>query len=335
MRAENVYFAEAANPQVEGDLKLIIKPNGAPAAGIEAATIKLTIIKDLGAEKYFHAAEDYILESNSMLFRHFKNYNTSRQVLITAMREKNTIMRALDTYHHTPKLYGIDQVTARYPSATVIINGNMTFDRQDIGDGLELTRRCHGRFVSGSTLNVNTSSDNADDHIPPPNILGVLDPLRGDELAGPSGKYIAMATEGNFCFAKDRVPLAPMPKEALGGLSTNYAIQNADQFAGVAKLNDEDRMLFTITCTLTTSGVTQQVAADAKRSGVDSLPGGDAHELKLFKFDGGTSLALSHAKPDMTLTTPIKGSKHTGRLLNDYCVHTYLMFKSEKPRSDE
>jgi hypothetical protein len=94
-------------------------------------------------------------------------------------------------------------------------------------------------------------------------------------------------------------------------------------------------MLFTITCALTTSGVTQQVAADAKRSGVQPLPGGEAHELMLFKFDGGTSLALSYANPNGALTTPIKGSKHTGRAFNDYCIHTYLMFKSEKPRGDE
>ena len=334
VRAESVSFPDAANSQVEGDLKLMVKVGGA-ANGIEGTKMKLTIIKELGAKKYFHGARDYILENNTPLFRHCKTYNTSRQVLITAMRERNTIMRALDTYHHTPRLYGIDQVTARYPSATVIINGNMTFDRQDIGGGLELTRRCHGRLVSGATFNANTSSDNADENVPPPNYFGIPDPLRGSELAGPNGKHIAMTADGNFKFSIDRVPLDPMPKEALGGLSTNYAIQNSDQFAGVVKIGNDGRMLFTITCELTTSGVTQQVAADAKRSGVEALPGGAAHELMLFKFDGGTSLALSHAKPDGTLTTPIKGSKHTGRLLNDYCVHTYLMFQTEKPRSND
>lgn len=195
-----------------------------------------------------------------------------------------------------------------------------------------MTRRCHGRLVSGSALNALTSSDNEDDNDPPPNIFGSRHPLRGDELAGPLGKYIAMVADGDFVFAKGQVPIDPMPKEALGGLSTNYALQNADQFAGVAKLNEDERMLFTVTCELTTSGVSLQIAADAKRSGVEALPGGDPHELKLFKFDGGTSLALSHKKPNGTTTTPIKGSKHRGRTLNDYCIHTYLMFKSERPR---
>lgn len=333
-RAESVSFPDAANPQVEGDLKLMIKLGGA-ANAVEATKRKLMVVKEFGAKKYFHAAQDYILENNTQLFLHSKNYNTSQQVLITAMREKETIMRALDTYHHAPQLYGIDEVTARYPSATVIINGNMTFDRQDIGGGLELTRRCHGRLVSGSTLNTNTSSDNEDDENPPPNIFGVGHPLRGSELAGPDGKHIAMATDGDFTFVKGRVPLDPIPKEALGGLSTNYAVQNAEQLVGVARVNDEERMLFTITYALTTSGINQQVAADANRSGVKSLPGGEAHELKLFKLDAGTSLALSYAKPNGALTTPIKGSKHTGRLLNDYCIHTYLMFKSERPRADE
>jgi hypothetical protein len=72
-----------------------------------------------------------------------------------------------------------------------------------------------------------------------------------------------MPSNGDFTFAKGRVPLDPMPKEALGGLSTNYAVQNPDQFVGIAALSNEERMLFTVTCTLSTSGVTQQVATDA------------------------------------------------------------------------
>jgi hypothetical protein len=49
VRAESVNFPDAANPQVEGDLKLMVKIG---SQEIEATKMKLTIIKELGAKKY-------------------------------------------------------------------------------------------------------------------------------------------------------------------------------------------------------------------------------------------------------------------------------------------
>jgi hypothetical protein len=163
-------------------------------------------------------------------------------------------------------------------------------------------------------------------------MFGVLSPLRGSELAGPDGKHIAMISNGGFQFNKGRVSLDPMPSEALGGLSTNYSVQNADQLMGIAPVGTEFQMLFTATNLSTTTGITSDIANDARNSGVEALPGGTSNELKLFKFDGGSSLALSYANPSGTLKTPIKGSKHTGRFLNDYCIHTYMMLKSTPAR---
>jgi len=251
---------------------------------------------------------------------------------ITVMRQESTIMRALDEFRTPVKYYGVDAVTAAYPGSTVVINGNMTFDEQDIGAGKIMTHRCHGRLVSGGVFNAATSSDNADENLPPPNIFGVPNPLRGSELAGGDGKFISMVTNGVFNFAKGRVSLTPIPSEALGGLSTNYSVQNADQLMGIAPVGTEFKMLFTATNTVTTSKITTQISVDAKNSGVLQLSGGNANELNLFKFDGGSSLALSYSNPSGTLKTPIKGSKHTGRFLNDYCIHTYILLKSTPPR---
>jgi hypothetical protein len=336
MRADGTLTYPAADPQFEGDLVLKIKV-GTDGQEVEAVKMKLTVVKQFGAKKFFHATRDYIFENNTALFTNQKQYyeatmfNDAGVSTITTMRQEAALMRALDAFRTPTKLYGIDSVTAAYPGSTVIINGNMTFDEQDIGGGKIMTRRCHGRLVSAGALNTGTSSDNDNENSPPPNIFGIPNPLRGSELAGINGKYIAMSN-GIFQFAKGRVPLAPIPSEALGGLSTNYSVQNPDQLMGIAPVGTEFKMLFTVTNKVTTSGITTQISIDAKRSGVESLPGGGANELNLFKFDGGTSLALSYSNPSGILKTPIKGSKHTGRYLNDYCIHTYVLLKSSKPR---
>jgi membrane associated rhomboid family serine protease len=43
-------------------------------------------------------------------------------------------------------------------------------------------------------------------------------------------------------------------------------------------------------------------------------------------------IPLSYANPSGTLKPPINGSKHTGRFLDDYCIHTYMMLKSTPAR---
>jgi hypothetical protein len=55
-----------ANPQFEGDLVLKIKV-GTNGQEIEALKMNLTVVKAVGAKKYFHAARDYMFENNAKL----------------------------------------------------------------------------------------------------------------------------------------------------------------------------------------------------------------------------------------------------------------------------
>ena len=72
----------------------MIKPAGDDANGIEATKMKLTIVKELGAKKYFHGARDYIFENNTKTFTHHKDYGASTRYRIVAMREESTLMVA-------------------------------------------------------------------------------------------------------------------------------------------------------------------------------------------------------------------------------------------------
>jgi len=334
VRAESVMFP-ITDPQKEGDLKLMIKPTGGAAAGIEAAKMKLTVVKTFGAKKFFHAANDYIFENNTRFYACRKDYSANQHANLCVLREEATIMRALDTFNHTPKLVGVDAVSGRYPGASVIINGNMTFDKVAEGSRY-LTKRCHGRLVSGSVYNTATSSDNDDENVPL--IDNPFNRLGGSELAGDTAKYVAMVADHKFEFKKGRVPVAAgIPKEALGGLSTNYAADNPRPFIGEAPISETKNMIFTVTPDITTSGITGSVVDDAKKSGVEALPGGGAGELKLLMLDGGSSNALAYITPNNSHHIPVKGTKHTGDRNElvpyyDYCIHTYVMFQANPPR---
>ena len=64
----------------------------------------------------------------------------------------------------------------------------------------------------------------------------------------------------------------------------------------------------------------------------------DKSRLELFQTDGASSLCLAIQNPDGVLTTIVEGSKHTGKDRSlgkgkiPYVIHTYLMFKADKPR---
>jgi len=312
------------NPQITGDLVLKLKVG---TEEVEGPKIKLTVVKAFGAEKYFHAAKDYIMENNTTLFADEKSYGSGKDTKLVVMREEATLMRALDSYHHAPSpLFGIDAVVGKYGGATTIINGNWTFDTQNIGFAKNLTRRCHGRLVSNGVYNTDTSSDNDDPNVPAPG-----HDLRGSLRAGEQyGRYISMVSDKKFEFGSGRVPLDPLPKESLGGLSTNYTAGNQDQIVGIAPVAEEKRVLFTITLT-SGSGFTNSIATAAQRSGVEPIDGGDADDFEMLVLDGNTSRALAHENPDGTLDVKVKGLKHNP-IPTGYCIHTYLMFVSEKPR---
>ena len=314
--------------QIEG--KLVMKLGKPDIETWATDKLRFTVVKHIGDKKFFHATRDYILEHNTRFWAGYKVYGTgggAKTVRMVVMREEAAKMQALDTYWRQTPLWGIDEVVGAYGGASVAINSNFTFDIQSIGFFRDITRRCHGRLVTGGVYNTNVSSDNADSNNPAPN-----DPLRGSVYAGPEGKYIAMSQNYSFTMAEGRVPLSPLPKEALGGWHTDYNRGNQDQMVGIGKVSDQIRMVFTATV-VAGSGVTASFAADAKLSGIPALPGGDADDLMLILGDANTSTALAYKNGADTLTITNKGSKHTWvGSIGAYTINTYLLFYCSKPR---
>ena len=204
----------------------------------------------------------------------------------------------------------------------------------------------HGRLVSGSRL-LPGYSDNFSSQV-------FVGGWPGSDLAGPNGKYLAMKGKGDFYFVKGRVPVdldtgtpAAGMTEAMGGLGTQYSFAEGSEagYVGSAKLPNQKKMLFTV-IDMTPSegrGLDIRIAADAKKGGVQKLQAQDtyggnieAHELELFRTDGASSLALAvrPAGPTGVLKVEVEGSKHTGRWFENYVIHTYLSFTSDRPRGE-
>ena len=146
VRAEGSMNFPPDNPQVEGNLILKIKIG---TQEVEAAKIKLTIVRAFGAKKYFQAARDYILENNSRLFvddREFPIGSPTSTIRICSMREEATTMVPFESYHDdayknylalgpspgvtfepdrfTTYGLGIDGAIHADTEMTVVINGN-------------------------------------------------------------------------------------------------------------------------------------------------------------------------------------------------------------------
>lgn len=343
MRADGAFdtikFPED-NPQFEGDLVLNVKVGGANGKVTEAIKMKLTVVEGFGAEKYFHAANDYIMENNTRIFFDHKSYNhpTKELLKLVVMPESKTDLEVIDAYRTAPgaPLVGIRKVSGAYSSKDVIIAGNLTFHKTNVvGSSTDITKRCHGRLVTKGVA-TNSSSDNT---APGP---WPYHPLRGHELAGVEGKYIAMKAKGEFTYAKGRVPVDLTTKqaiggitEALGGFSTNYGdAQVEGGYFGAAEIDNNKRCTF-VAIDATPGryrNLTQDIKRDAIKGGVQPLSGGNPGELELFRTDGASSLCLAIRRPDNTISIQVEGSKHTGRFFDNYVMHTYLSFTSDKPR---
>ena len=358
-RAESVSFPDAANPQVEGDLKLMVKLGGA-ANGVEATKMKLTIIKGLGAKKYFHGARDYIFENNTRLFVHEKKYpsnSPSSTFRICVMREESTSLWPIETFYRNPQIAGIEAVVTAYP-LTVLLNGNQVTFKDGtgswaaafigalgtlgIGEGKLMTDICHGRIKerSAGTFSL-SSSDNYDSTTTPMagSVLAGPDPIPGTNPPEAGGKYVAQLSDDKWTFAAGVVPdnltQAPFVKAALGGLSTYYdnSIRDTEpqQFVGYAPLDNTGKGCVFTASQISGGGHGVSFADDAKKSGVPNLPGGSKpSDLSLLILDSGdTSVAVAHANPAGTLKVIHKGAKQNGV---PYFVNTYLGFYSEPPR---
>ena len=321
MRADGTLTYPDANPQFEGDLVLKIKV-GTNGSEIEAVKMKLTVVKSLGAKKYFNAARDYIFENNTKTFSNFKQYDSYRYRIVS-MREEATSMFPIDTYDHiadTNRLAGIDAVKASYGS-NVIINGNFCFFSGIFLPG-GTTNRCEGRIcVAGNILRPPSDDTHHD-------LGGAIGRYIGNTLEPPSFPY------NSFVFGAGPIPEPATIDHGLGGLSTNYNLSSRqhtpNQVVGRAKGVEYGKgVVFTATNPVGKGGAATEFSVDAKNSGVQSLNGGDADDLELLFLDGGTSVGLVLENPSGVQETLIKGSKHNGFV---YYINTYLLFESEKPR---
>jgi len=309
--------------QVEGDLVLKFGKEDKSQTFAEVK-LKFTVVKQLGDSKYFKAARDYILENNTKLFAHQRDYSGT-VFRIVCMREEATSMSAIDTSRTSPVLKGIDAVKSANASSTVIINGNQCFfadDRNKLFASLarDITDKCHGRIVRGGTLDAAVSSDNTDKTTSP----------KGSDLAGVEGNYIAQ--NGNtFQFALGRVPQGS--QSAKGGLSTFYAspkrVDREHQMIGYGPGIEQGKgIVFTAT---QTSGVGKapEFSADAKNSGVKNLSGSGVDRFELLILDGSSSVALVYENASGVQQKIVAGAKHGGP---EYYINTYLLFNCAKPR---
>ena len=332
-----------ANPQFVGDLVLKIKVDGQQE--FEAEKVRLTMVKQLGAERYFYAANDYIGENNTRLFAREKLYGSASFRVVSMCKDK-TSMYPIDAARRptgTP-LKGVDAVVAQYPDISVVVNGNQCYFEDDrnaylAGISGEMTDKCHGRIVRFGVLDTAVSSDNYDKTTAP----------EGSELAGPEpipgmlptdplsrgGNFIAQySTPQKFVFAAGQVPLSPsLPTSAMGGLSANAARrQTGDevQAIGIAPVVSLDKELLFVASQSSGNGHAADLAADVKLSGVENLTGGRAGEVNMLFLDGSSSVALAYSNGSDDLKTFIKEGKHTGAPY--YYINTYLLFRSEKAR---
>ena len=246
VRADGQLNFPAANPQIEGDLVLKIKMGGAIRQEIEALKMKFTVVKELGAEKYFHATRDYILENNTKLYvddRGFPSDSPTSTIRICAMLEEKTIMSPYESYHWDAKKkydasvnpinpgvsfnpvqwaegLGIQGVMDVDEEMTVVINGNQcgfsdgTTSAQaailaGLGDPL-MTDKCQGRLAIGGRINP-ASNDHYDTATNAPRTSMKGSPLAGpDPIPGtndPGGKYFYQDIDGKYVMGAGRMPV--------------------------------------------------------------------------------------------------------------------------------
>ena len=332
MRVDGNLTYPEINPQFEGDLVLKIK-TGANGQEVEAAKLKLTVIKAVGAKKYFYAARDYMIENNSKLcarkeeVRNSSSY-TSYKRLISMLHEK-TEMQTVDSFQRNPKLYGIDAVTAGFPTYDVALNGNFCYASDGrIYDRTRpsvnaMTDKCHGRLITGGVAQASSSTGGS----------SVYESSAAD--------YIGWNSTSGIQIQTGVVPVSPATyTEALGGFGSNLLDEGGwHPWFGIANAGAK-KVFFTATpFTVDGSGAGGRVELRRRltNSGCPSLPGGQPGEIQCIYGDGGSSLGLAYKVASSPFMTKLKGSKHTYSTgivpqAGDYFINTYLLFKSSNPR---
>jgi len=321
---------------VEGELSFVFgKFSESKEHGRDS--IKFTVVRQLGDEKYFHAARDYMFENNKGKFVHNWGHPTNSPtttIRLVSMLEETAFMQTIESFHKPNRsdLEGITEVMAAHEHLDVLINGNLVFFshapyNNPINQLLGLTEGEMTDLCNGRILEVGVNSPSSHDETP------VVSGLNAN-LAGPNGRYVLQATDGKFTFAQGKVPTGGDSLHAIGGLHTDYNSFDASnwpiQMMGYgAALGPGQGVVFTATGLGLVGGKGKgpEFKAAAVASGVPPTPDGRA---QLFFLDfGETSPALAHSNPDGDLNLIWKGTKHDGIR---YYVNTYVGFIAAKPR---
>lgn len=260
-RADGPLVFPDANPQIEGDLTLYFRAT-TNDPGYALAKMKLILVKEFGASAYFQATNDYILENNTELFVHEKNFG--RVIFrLCLMREEATHVLPMELYEPARDNWiqagsvapfsaytfreaaGISEVMAHDPGMTVVINGNQcgftsgllsveAAAMAALGD-YQMTDKCQGRLKELNLAQSPVSNDYFDENTNIPgtelkgSVLAGPDPLPGTSPPEPGGKYVAQYSNGKINVGLNFAPdlsASPSPSSMLaqmGGLSTSYA----------------------------------------------------------------------------------------------------------------
>lgn len=275
--------------------------------------LKFSIISQIGDAKYFNAARDYMMETNSRVHvRIFKS--GSQQIRITAMRHEATTMGVVETYNRPSKIYGLPGVVAAANDGyDLILNGNFCYFEGGYAGRIwgmanhQMTSRCHGGCVVNGVQNPATSEGGT------------------HSLEQANAEYLSSNGKGTFAITTGIVPLPPSNQYALGGFASNlvgglYATHPWFGIAETGPTGDRKKYIFTVTQTApTTSYPLEDLVQRLTTSGQTICVAGD----------GGSSTAIAYRTEGANTRVGYAGDKHYP---GHYWINTYIGFLSDKPR---
>jgi hypothetical protein len=311
---EKLYVRAEGDFTAEVDSDLIMKFGKADQSETWADTkLKFNIVSKIGDSKYFNAARDYMMETNSRVHvRIFKS--GSQQIRITTMRHEATTMGVIETYNRSSKIYGLPGVVAAANDGyDLILNGNFCYFEGGYPGrtwGIanhQMTSRCHGGCVVNSVQNPATSEGGT------------------HSLEQANAEYMSSNGKGTFAITTGIVPLPPTKQYALGGFASNlvgglYAMHPWFGIAETGATGDRKIYIFTVTQTApSTSYPLEDLVQRLTTSGQTICVAGD----------GGSSTAIAYRTEGVNTRVGYAGDKHYP---GHYWINTYVGFLSDKPR---
>ena len=317
--------------QVEGDLTLRVKPPGGPAAGIEVAKMKLTIVRRIGADKFYHAAIDYIYEKNTRYCTRYittgPNMTKSRCTVMLVSKTSLVGINAKPPFNN-PGLQNIDEVIGNFiwSSNTVVMNCSFSAGGVD-GDFYDKHR---GTLWRGLQNFDGTCS--------------IVSPFDGGNGVGKEDLhgYVASGSDGKIVFGFGEIPNPLLPSgvrtmQGSAGLKNGGPAEHGNpnevgSWSGLADIKiGNEKLLVTSAADSGANYSTVQFATDLIRP--------QAVQNTIYWADPGGSFCYALATPGATpsqrgvLKQIASGWRHgfMGPARNQ-CIKTYLGFESRPPR---